>query len=126
MRHKCRIRCVLAPKRGTNLPIIVIEKGVLNMRLYLRQAWRNIWRHRRRTLIVVLSIGFTMALMMFYDGLIAGFEDAIYGNAVKVLGGNIQIHAVGYQDKASQNPLLPLTNDQKIVSAAKAQPQVVS
>jgi len=96
------------------------------MRLYLRLAWRNIWRHRRRTLIVVLSIGFTMALMMFYDGLIAGFEDAIYGNAIKVLGGNIQIHAIGYQDKAAQTPLLPLANDQAVVNAALAQPEVAA
>ena len=34
-------------------------------------------------------------LMMFYDGLMSGFTDAIYGNAVKVLGGNIQVHAEG-------------------------------
>ena len=63
------------------------------MRLYLRLAWRNLWRHRRRTLIVILSIGLTLAMMMMYDGLIAGFEQAIYGNAIKVLGGNIQVHA---------------------------------
>ncbi len=55
----------------------------MNLRLYLRLAWRNIWRHRRRTLIVVLAIGLGMALMMFYDGMIAGFEQAIYGNAIK-------------------------------------------
>ena len=42
------------------------------MRLFLRLAWRNLWRHRRRTLLVVLSIGVTMAMMMMYDGLIAG------------------------------------------------------
>ena len=34
------------------------------MRLYLRLAWRNTWRHRGRTIIVVLAIGLTMALMM--------------------------------------------------------------
>jgi ABC-type lipoprotein release transport system permease subunit len=95
------------------------------MRLYLRLAWRNIWRHRRRTLIVVLAIGVTMWLMMFYDGMIAGFEQAIYGNAIKVLGGNIQIHASGYQEKEGQNPLLPLPNDQAAVNAALAQPQVI-
>ena len=27
--------------------------------------------------------------------LMAGFEQAIYGNAIKVLGGNIQMHAEG-------------------------------
>ena len=56
------------------------------MSLYLRLAWRNIWRHRRRTVIVVLAIGFTMGMMMMYDGLIGGFQQAIYGNAIKVLG----------------------------------------
>ena len=94
------------------------------MRLYLRLAWRNVWRHRRRTLIVVLAMGLTLAMMMFYDGLVAGFDDAIYGNAIKVLGGNIQIHAGGYQAKADQTPLLPLGDDQAIVQAALALPQV--
>jgi ABC-type lipoprotein release transport system permease subunit len=96
------------------------------MRLYLRLAWRNLWRHRRRTLIVVLSIGLTLAMMMMYDGLIAGFEQAIYGNAIKVLGGNIQIHASGYNDKTNLNPLLPLTDDQAVIKAALAQAQVVA
>jgi ABC-type lipoprotein release transport system permease subunit len=94
--------------------------------LYLRLAWRNIWRHRRRTFIVIGAIGFTMMLMMMYDGLIAGFQDDIYGNAIKVLGGNIQVHAAGYQDKADQTPLLPLPNDTQVVTTALAQPQVAA
>jgi ABC-type lipoprotein release transport system permease subunit len=96
------------------------------MRLYLRLAWRNLWRHRRRTLIVLLAIGLTLAMMMMYDGLIAGFEQAIYGNAIKVLGGNIQIHASGYSDKTDLNPLLPLADDQAVIKAALAQPQVIA
>lgn len=96
------------------------------MNLYLRLAWRNIWRHRRRTIIIVLSIGLSMALMIFYDGMMAGFEQAIYGNAIKVLGGNIQIHAIGYQLKASSKPLLPLENDQTIIDAALKEPQVLA
>ncbi len=96
------------------------------MRLYLRLAWRNLWRHKRRTVIVVLAIGLSMALMMFYDGLVTGFNDAIYGNAIKVLGGNIQIHGAGYHNETGQNPLLPLPNDQAVVQAAQAQPLVVA
>jgi len=96
------------------------------MRLYLRLAWRNILRHRRRTLIVFLAIGLGMALMMLYDGMVAGFEQAIYANAIRVLGGNIQIHADGYQEKFDKNPLLPLANDQAILDAALAQPQVLA
>jgi putative ABC transport system permease protein len=96
------------------------------MRLFLRLAWRNVWRHRRRTLIVVLAMGLGLALMMFYDGLVAGFDQAIYGNALKVLGGNIQIHAAGYRLKADQTPLLPLTDDQAVVKAALAQSPVLA
>lgn len=96
------------------------------MRLYLRLAWRNLWRHKRRTLIVVIAIAFCMALMMWYDGLIVGFKDAIYGNAIKILGGNVQVHAAGYTAKAGEKPLLPIANDQAVVQTALNQPQVVA
>ena len=94
------------------------------MKLYLRLAWRNIWRHRRRTLIVVLAISLTMAMMMFYDGLINGFQQNINNNAIKIMGGNIQIHDTQYP--ANRSRLLPVANDQDIVSFTESLPQVVS
>ena len=96
------------------------------MTLYLRLAWRNIWRHRRRTVIIVLAMGLSLALMMFYDGLIDGFNQAIAGNAVRVLGGNVQVHAGGYREKVDSNPLLPLADDSAVVQAALAQPDVIA
>jgi ABC-type lipoprotein release transport system permease subunit len=96
------------------------------MRLYLRLAWRNVWRHRRRTLIIVLAMAFGLALMMFYDGLVGGFNQAIYGNAIKVLGGNIQVHAAGYRAAANQDPLLPLGDGSAVVKSALADPQVLA
>ena len=96
------------------------------MNLYLRLAWRNIWRHRRRTIIIVLAMGLSLAMMMFYDGLMDGFNQAIAGNAVRVLGGNIQVHAAGYRQKVDSNPLLPLADDSDIVKAALAQPDVIA
>jgi len=96
------------------------------MNLYLRLAWRNIWRHKRRTIIIVLAMSLTLALMMFYDGLMNGFTDAIYGNAVKVLGGNIQVHAEGYRAQVNSTPLLPLADARAVVSAAESSPMVVA
>ena len=95
------------------------------MKLYLRLAWRNMWRHRRRTLLIVLAMGFGLCLMMWYDGLVDGFYQAIYGNAIKVLGGNIQVHAEGYRAGSGQKPLLPLADDAQVLAAARAQPAVV-
>ena len=96
------------------------------MQLYLKLAWRNIWRHRRRTVIIVLAMGLSLSLMIFYDGLLDGFNQAIAGNAVRVLGGNIQVHAESYREKVDSNPLLPLTNDSAIVKAALSQPNVIA
>ncbi|MBK9208261.1 MAG: hypothetical protein IPL71_08155 [Anaerolineales bacterium] len=69
------------------------------MTLFLRIAWRNVWRQRRRTFLIAIGMGVTMTLLVFYDGLIGGFEQAIYGNAIQLLGGNIQVHAPGYNEK---------------------------
>ncbi|OGO28610.1 MAG: hypothetical protein A2Z16_07745 [Chloroflexi bacterium RBG_16_54_18] len=96
------------------------------MKFYFRLAWRNLWRHKRRTIIVAVAMALGLGLMMFYDGLIAGFDQAIYGNAIKVLGGNIQIHAEGYNTELGQNPLLPLPDDQAVVLAALSEPLVES
>ena len=54
------------------------------------------------------------------------FTDAIYGNAVKVLGGNIQVHAEGYRAEVGSTPLLPLTDAQAVVNAAEANPNVLA
>jgi ABC-type lipoprotein release transport system permease subunit len=95
------------------------------MQLYLRIAWRNIWRQRRRTLLIAVGMGVTMSLLVFYDGLIGGFEQAIYGNAIQLLGGNIQVHAPGYNEKAGRKPLLPMDDPDAVVQAAEAQSNVV-
>src|SRR5512141_3272627 len=94
------------------------------MLLYLRLAWRNIWRHRRRTLIIVVAMAFGLAFMMFYDGLMEGFNEAIYGNAIRVLGGNIQVHAAGYREKIDSNPMIPLPDDAAVVQTVIANPNV--
>ncbi len=96
------------------------------MQLYLRLAWRNLWRHRRRTVIVVFAMALGLSMMMMYDGLIEGFNQAIYGNAIKVLGGNIQVHALGYRKQADQSPLIALPVEDDLLKAARALPQVVA
>ena len=92
----------------------------------LRMAWRNVWRNRRRTVIAVIAIALGLTLMLFFDGLLGGSKQAIYGNTVKLQGGNVQVHAPGYREKAKRLPLLPLADDEAAVKAALAQPQAVA
>ena len=92
--------------------------------LLLKLAWRNVWRNRRRTLLVVLAMGMMMSFLVMYDGMLYGFETAVYGNAIKLSGGNIQIRAIGYEDSYSANPMLPMGDGLDAVAAAENLPNV--
>jgi ABC-type lipoprotein release transport system permease subunit len=92
----------------------------------VRMAWRNVWRNKRRTLIALVAIALGLVFLAFMDGSIAGFQQAIFGNAVRLQGGNVQVHAPGYQEKAKRLPLLPLVDAEAVVQTARAQSQVVA
>lgn len=92
----------------------------------LRMSWRNVWRNWRRTVIAVIAIALGLAFLIFFDGMMSGATEAIYGNAVRLMGGNIQVHAPGYREKARRLPLLPLDNPDEIIQAATSQPNVVN
>jgi ABC-type lipoprotein release transport system permease subunit len=96
------------------------------MRSFVKLAWRNMWRNWRRTAIALVAIVLGLILLLFFDGMITGSDQAIFGNAVRLYGGNIQIHAPGYRAKASQLPIYPLDNVDAVVQAASAQSQVVA
>ena len=87
-------------------------------------AWRNMWRNWRRTMIAVVAIVLGLILLLLMDGLIKGSDQAIFGNAVRLYGGNLQVHAPGYRDKASRLPMLPLDDPEAVVQAARALPDV--
>jgi ABC-type lipoprotein release transport system permease subunit len=87
-------------------------------------AWRNMWRNWRRTLIAVMAIVLGLMLLLMMDGMIKGSDQAIFGNAVRLYGGNLQVHAPGYRDKAARLPMLPLDDPEAVVQAARALPDV--
>ncbi len=89
-------------------------------------AWRNMWRNWRRTAIALVAIVLGLVLLIFFDGMITGSDQAIFGNAVKIYGGNLQVHAPGYRDKVRRLPLLPLENADAVVAAAAENPDVVA
>jgi len=93
---------------------------------YLKMAWRNMWRNWRRTLIATIAIVLGLILLVFMDAMIAGSDQAIYSNSVRLYGGNLQVHSPGYRAKASRMPVLPLANAEIVLDTVSAQPQVVA
>ena len=89
-------------------------------------AWRNMWRNWRRTAIALVAIVLGVILLLFMDSMIKGSDQAIFGNAVRLYGGNLQVHAIGFRERANRLPMLPLTDADAVVQAARAQPQVLA
>jgi ABC-type lipoprotein release transport system permease subunit len=100
-----------------------VRRSIMGKSIQL--AWRNMWRNWRRTAIALTAIVLGLILLLFFDGLIKGSDQAMFGNAVRLYGGNIQVHAPGYKAKAHRMPLLPLADADAVVQAALAQPQPV-
>lgn len=94
------------------------------MTKFLKITWRNVWRNWRRTVIALAAISLGLFFLVFMDGVMSGSRVAIYGNLIKVLGGNIQVHAQGYGEKAGRSPLLPIPNPDQVLQAALARPEV--
>jgi ABC-type lipoprotein release transport system permease subunit len=96
------------------------------MRKFLIMAWRNVWRNWRRTVIAVIAIALGLAFMLVFDGMLGGMNQALYGNTVKLHGGHVQVHAIGFRAKANRMPLLPLADPHAVVEAALTRPEVVA
>lgn len=61
-------------------------------------AWRNIWRNRRRSLIIMVSIVVGVAATMVSDGLSIGMVRQMLDNQIGSHTSHIQIHAKGFND----------------------------
>lgn len=92
----------------------------------LKMAWRNMWRNWRRTVIALIAIILGLILLLLFNSFIKGSDQAIFGNAVRVYGGNIQVHTPGFRDRVHRLPLLPLADADAVVAAARAEPTVVA
>ena len=75
--------------------------------LLLSLAWRNLWRHARRTILTVLALGLGLGLLLVSLGLGDGSHEQMIVNGIKLGGGHVVIQAEGYQHSQSQDLLIP-------------------
>jgi ABC-type lipoprotein release transport system permease subunit len=64
--------------------------------IFLRLAWRNVWRNMRRTLITLSAISFGLAAMLVFFAVTDGFHSQWVENTVRLSSGHIVIHLQGY------------------------------
>jgi len=74
------------------------------MKSYLKIAWRNLWRNKRRTMITISSVFFAILLALIMRSMQNGSYDLMERDAIRNSTGFIQVHAPGYwEDKIIDN-----------------------
>jgi len=64
-------------------------------------SWRNIWRNRRRSIVMLAAIIVGVWAMIFMNALMRGMVDQMIKDAVSNLTGHVQIHNALFRDDPS-------------------------
>ena len=89
--------------------------------MLFKLAWRNIWRNKRRSFIVFISVIVGVNAMLFMDGMSNGMLSQILFNEISLNVSHIQIHKNGFTDnKMVQNYIPDYENVEKIIITNKS------
>ncbi|MBD3610817.1 MAG: ABC transporter permease, partial [Hydrogenovibrio crunogenus] len=75
-----------------------IQHSHLPFSILINFAWRNLWRHRRRTLITLTTIGIGFGLAVLFIGIGDGSHNSMVRNAIKMGEGHLTVQPRGYQE----------------------------
>ena len=67
----------------------------------LKMAWRNLWRHSRRTIVTVAAMTLALFVLILYTGLLEGYLQNMEGNILDLELGDVQVHAGDYLNRPS-------------------------
>ncbi|MDH3310994.1 MAG: ABC transporter permease [Gammaproteobacteria bacterium] len=73
----------------------------------LQLAWRNLWRHRRRTWLTASAIAFATTLLVFMITLQLGAYDMMIDTSLRVFTGQLQVQRQGYHAKPQMRATVP-------------------
>ena len=71
------------------------------MMTYLKLAWRNLWRNKKRTFIAAASVFFAVILALLMRSMQTGYYDYSIDASVRMYTGYIQVHGKNYWEKKS-------------------------
>ncbi|MEM1190057.1 MAG: ABC transporter permease [Pseudomonadota bacterium] len=70
-------------------------------------AWRNLWRHRNRTLLTMLAVAIAVASMVLLGAFLSAWSASAFDRTTAALTGHGQIHAVGFTDDPTVERSMP-------------------
>lgn len=66
--------------------------------MFLEMAILNLWKYRKRMLVVLLGISVSVLVMEAIGGMLAGMKTTFF-NEILSGSGHVQLHAAGWEDR---------------------------
>ena len=85
-------------------------------------AWRNLWRNKRRSLIIQSSVVVGVVAIIFLDSIMNGMLYQMLFNQISTSIAHIEIHKNGFNDNKSVQNILP--EYEKVEAVIKNEPSV--
>lgn len=92
--------------------------------LYLKLAWRNIWRNKRRTLITMASVVMAVLLSSVMSSMQQGQYDQMIDNTVGSFSGHLQVQHPNYFEESTLDNSLEV--DDELLSQLNDHPKIQS
>ncbi|WP_372933954.1 ABC transporter permease, partial [Mariniphaga sediminis] len=83
------------------------------MKTNIKLAWRNLWRNRRRTIIAISSIVFSVLLASWMRSMQEGSYASMIDNVVKFYSGYLQVQDTAYWEERTLENTIEVTPDLK-------------
>jgi putative ABC transport system permease protein len=92
--------------------------------IFAKVAWQNMLKHRRRTALIIFSIGLSVAVILFVAGMVEGFKVNFFRNMLQQ-SGHLQILPQGQNEALNPFDLeLLLDNPEELLSAIEERKEV--
>jgi len=94
------------------------------MKTFIMLGWRNLWRQKRRSLVVILSITLGVLMMLLAIGIMNGMIAQMLDNSISTKLGHIAISGRGFSDTMRiENNFFP---DDRISTALRKEKDIVA
>ena len=72
-----------------------------------RLAWRNLWRHKRRTQLLLAVVAYATVAIIFFWGFYDGFVNVLLGGQARYLSAPVMVQTEAYRTDPDPENSLP-------------------
>ncbi len=88
------------------------------LRLAAQLGWRNLWRNKRRTLIMLAAVVLGAWAMILMTALTRGLVGGVVQDGIRALPGHVQIHHPGFREDPSVATLMDPPSEELLAALA--------